>query len=650
MVYRDPNAFDGTIGGYNFRLKRDSERPYAKQWQRSGVPFNQSEEHDGKFNTRQDIRTLFQTSWADGSFWNKPLLSAVSISSYYTAEGIDVLTEPGSLLPMGTVTSQTGQEGSLTGWCALAIGGDIFVAGDQDGGNIDGYVYDASAGSWGATTADFNTTEYPVAMCYHEPVTNYMLLTSDGEINWMDRDQVSTGTVIDITSVAGDPQVHGSNIFMHFGRLFVYTGSALWEIADPFGSPSVVSTAIYDDGMGPDWLNDAASNDGSNALIRDYSTRLAVATSEGIYIVKNVEQEGVPTAFITRVDRTAAGTDVGAPAGTLPPGYVALDCAWALGSLLIAATSDYEQVIENDVSSEYPGITIFFVSEQNGLGTVGSPLGYESPDEAPYKFAGMHEDRVFIGGQKRLWAYDVVRGGLHPLIDKTDASEPGRVITFVTPTLDGSGNRVYRAMDDEGRYWDIERFTGTDNDSLTRELESNYFDFNIPAEQKTITHVTLMTDGAQSGETWTVQLSADDASFATASTHDSSDTNTLKQRITPVTGYRFRYKLTYAASGAVASPSRVKGIVFHAIQGELVASWRLEVDGKEFRNIENQVVDPDTVLSNMETVAADETVLTFVDEFKTTSSTHNVKVQAVTVSRSMSSEIDSVELILIEDT
>jgi len=186
--------------------------------------------------------------------------------------------------------------------------------------------------------------------------------------------------------------------------------------------------------------------------------------------------------------------------------------------------------------------------------------------------------------------------------------------------------------------------------TVTHALESNYFDFNVPAEAKTITHVTLMTDGVGAGETWTVQLETDDSAFATVATATSSTDNTAKQRLSTVkTGFRFRYKLIWAGSD-ISNPSKVKGIVFHALQGEMVTQWALSIDGTEFLNVENQKVRPDDVLTYLETIAGTATVVTFVDEYRTTSSSHNVKVESVTIERTAPQEIDSAQIILTEDT
>ena len=643
MVYRNPKLFDGTIAGYQFRLKRDAEKPYIKQFVRSQVPFNQIEEQQSQFNSRQDIRTMHQTSWADGSFWNKPLLNAASINSYFTADGLDVVNVPGDVVPLGTVTAATGESSALYHPnTAISVAGRIYAV--RDAGSFTG-IRQWTGSAWANFSTNYNGADSntPVVLFHDQANDNLIQLAADGNVYEMSRGDSSDSTIIDAGTI-----YEGANAFMHFGRMFVYTGEKLVEVTDPYGSPAVAD--IYDDGLGPDYLDNVSTSAAVNDRLIQYA-RLAVSTAEGIYIVKNVEQEGLPTAFIYRVDRSNNGTDIGSPIGTLPPGMVALDVMYHLGSLLISATSDVDVVMNNDLTdSVYPRVDIHFVSPAAGLGTIGSPLGGDSPDEAPFKFAGTFGAKVYLGGQKRVWVYDAIRGGLHPLFDHFQSGAFGAAVGRAFDTTDSSGNRVLRFFDSEMNYFDMELTTGTDNDSQTRELESNYFAFNIPAEQKTVTHVTLMTDGVNANETWTIQLSTDDGAFSTVATHTDANTNTEKQRITPATGYRFRYKLLYATTAAQSAPSRVKGIVFHALQGELVAQWRIVIDGKEFRNIENQVVHPDTVLSNMETVAVDETVQTFVDEFKTTSSTHNVKVQSVSVNRSGSAEIDSIEVVLVEDT
>lgn len=644
-VPRSSKWFDGTLFGYQFRLKRGEEPGYVKQVVRSNLPFNQSEEHDGKFNTRQDVRTLWQTSWSDGALWNKPVLSASSISSYNTAEGVDVTTSPGDLIPLPTVTTSTAEAAALYRPSAsVLVDGVIYAV--RDTGSFTG-IRQWTGSAWANFSTAFNgaDTNEPVSLFHAAATNNLVMLAADGNVYEMSRGDSSDSTIADVGTI-----YEGANGFMHFGRMFIYNGDVLYEITDPFTSPAVSSPPIYDDGMGPDYINEVSTSAASNDRLVE-KNRLAIATSEGIYIVKNVEQEGLPTAFITRVDRANDGTNIGVPVATLPPGMVALDVSYHLGSLLISATSDVDLVMRNDLTnSKYPRIDMYVYTPRNGLGSIGSPLGGETPDEAPYKFAGTFGANVYIGGQKRVWVYDAIRGGLHPLFTHFQSGQFGACVGRAYQTTDASGNRVVRFFDSQMNYFDMEIDTGTDNDSQTRQLESNYFDFNIPAEKKTLSHITLMTDGVQSGETWTVTISVDDAAFATGTSVTSADANTVKKRITsPLTGFRFRYKVAYATTGAVASPSRLKGIVFHAIEGEMVTRWRLDIDGREFRNVENQVVAPEDVLADFETVAGTATIGTFVDEFRKTSSTHNVKVDSVSIARSSLQELDSIQVVVTED-
>ncbi len=644
MVPRQGKRWDGTLAGNNFRLKRGDETSHRKVSRRSeGVPFQDLSGNRGQFSTRGDTRAVFQTSWSAGSFWNKPLLSEGSMDSYFDSEGIDVVSVPGDLLPLPTATTQTGQVSNITHpGASVSAGSDIFAVGAAVSTNAT--VRKWSGSSWSTFTNEFPiAATTPTCLFYDRNQDTLVQLVPDGNLDYVDRGDGSNGSIIDVGTI-----FEGANAFMHNGRMFVYTGDLLLEVTDAYGSPATAT--ITDDGMGTDYLNFVSTSAAVNDRLV-YRNRLAVATAEGIYYVKNVEQEGLPTAFIYRVDRSNDGTDIATPVATLPPGVIALDVGWHLGSLMISATSDIDLVMKNDLtSSVYPRIDIYHLTN-NQLGTIGSPLGGESPDEAPYRFAGTFGAKVYIGGQKRVWVYDAVRGGLHPLFTHFQTGLFGSAVVRAYATTDSSANRVLRFIDGEFNYFDLEIDTGTANDSQTREIESNYFDFNIPAEQKTITHVTFMTDGPTANETWTIQLSTDDSAFATVATHTASQSNTQKQRLSTVkTGFRFRYKIQYATSATTASPSRVKGIVFHCLQGEMVTTWFLRIDGTEFTNVENLKVRPDDVLSYLETIAGTATVVAYVDEYKTSSSSHNVKVESVDINRSSPQEIDFAQVVLTEDT
>ncbi len=642
---REANRFDGLLGGNNFRIKRDADDPYRRRLVRSILPFNQSEEHQGKFNTRQDIRTMHQTSWADGAQWNIPLISAASIDSYAVSEGMDVTSVPGDLAPYPDTAINESQKANLYhALASVSIGDDIYVVGVAATTNATVRNLSVTAGTWSTFTNEFPiTAARPVSMIWDQENDRLVALFPDGNVDYVDRDDSGSGSIIDVGTL-----YEGANLFIHFGRMMVYTGEKLVEITDPYGSPAV--TTIHDDGTGPDFLEQASTSAAQNdRLLQD--TRLAIATAEGVYYVKNVEQEGSPSAFIYRIDRTNSGIDIGTPVATLPPGVIALDIGWHLGSLLISTASDVGLVMDNDCSSsEYPRIDIYHYTNQS-LGSVGSPLGGVDPDEAPYRFCGSSGDVMYLGGQKRAWVYDGVRGGLHPIFTHLVSGETGAVLgRAFDATLSGDQRVVF--FDSEGNYKSVIKRDSSQQigPGETRWLESNYFDFNIPAEKKSVTHVTLMTDGMNANETWTVALATDDGAFTDVATFTNSDSNTTKKRFsTPAYGHRFRYKITHSASSA-ADVSSVKGIVFHALQGEMVSQWRIVIDGKEFRNVEGQPIRPETVLTWIESIAGSAEVTAYVDEMRETAQTYNVKVDAADVIRQNANEIDAIQVSLTEDT
>ena len=399
--------------------------------------------------------------------------------------------------------------------------------------------------------------------------------------------------------------------------------------------------------MGPDYLEAAAV---PAAPVFDHA-RLAISTAEGLWILKNVEQEGKVVPFLHRVDRNAAGTDIGTPLGTLRPGSAALDIAYHLGGILMSTATDMEKLLVNDASTAFVPITIHFYDSRAGFGTVGSPLGSVNPDESPYRFLGVDRDFLYIGGDKRVWVYDVVNGGLHPWLEDDYASNGGAFQSIVW-TNDGTDDVILLG------HWDASNLlkqktelegSGTEGEHW---LESNYFDFNLPSEQKVLSHVTVFTDGINAGETWSVDVETDDGSWVEVATFTDADALSVKKRLgTLQQGYRFRYRVRWDHSGGTENPpSHLKGIIFHGIQGELVRRFQLTIDGKTFRNVEGAQLRSDDVETWLDTLAENEAVVVFNDEFgKDTAVAYNVKVDGVTISREDGDEFVA-QVVLTEDT
>jgi hypothetical protein len=507
-----------------------------------------------------------------------------------------------------------------------------------------------NAGTTVNLTNDFGVTGVqPVAMCYDGSVSTIYALFANGLVRYLTVDTAG-GAVIDIDSIysAGSDHVYfGANIFMHFGRLMVWNGDKLIEIEDPLGTPA--ATVRYDDGLGPDLLSPIKADTNSDAVVPGWSSRLGLTSDEGIWLAKNYEIEGRPSGGLVRVDRANDGLNIGVPQATMPPGKVILDLQFHLGSVLMTTATDLNRVFGNDISAYgHIPIDIHLYTQQSGLGTVGSPLGYPDPSDTPYRFMGSSSDSVYIGGHGGVWRYDVVQGGLHPWMQQSAVGSGPHLDRF--SSVDGSGNTVELFLVKGYAGW-LRQVTALTAESAAN-LESNYFDFNIPAEQKSATHVTLMTSGINAGETWAVDIDTDDSgSWTEVATFTSADSATTKKRFTPQVGYRFRYRLRWSATGAQTPPSRVKGVVFHALQGQMVNQWQLQIDGTSMMNIENQPISPSAVRAWLKTLADTATVVEYVDDFNDDNSptTYNVKVDQLVIQSDDPHELVA-QVVLTEDT
>lgn len=641
MKAREGNRWDGSLAGTQFRLVRGGES-YRRVTERSAVPFQESQETRGQFVSRNDVRGVFQTDWSDGAFWNKPLLSSQSLASFFKSKDFNTYSEPGNIYPSGPVASVSGSTSNMgDGHVQRAIyvaPDEIYYFGEYDSG-WQVVKYDGS--SWSELTNKFtaNSGFGVTSACYDRDSDTIYALFRNGEIGYVTIDSAG-GAVLDIGTVS-----FGGNIFMHFGELFAYDGSKLFRINDPLGTPS--TTTIYDDGLGID-AGDSVSH---SSLGWHYVTnpgRLAISSAEGIWIVKNVSEGGLPAAYITRVDRTNEGEYIGIPVATLMQGTLVVDLAFHLGGLLMSSVSQMLQTFENNRSAYgFPQSTIYQYTPESGVAVVGSPLG-PTPETTAWIFCGIENEKVFVGGQGVVFSYDAARGGLHWFYN-SDSLGASATFASVVNTTDSSGDEIYQIA-----YESIGLTAEVRADDIGADgayIESNYFDFNLPAEPKTITHATLMTDGLGATEEYIVTVEVDDAgSWSTVATWDDEDSNTQRKTlVTPLTGHRFRYKIEYnlTSGTSLANPTRIKGIQFYAIQGELVTKWLLKMDASEFLNVENAPVDPDTIIDAMETLSRNETVVSFVDEYRSSPVTSDVKVESVSVDRESPSE-GTVTVVLTE--
>ncbi len=627
---RENNREDVTINGVEYMLI-PGEEGYSKDFVRVIVQQQQIAGTKDQLTSRPDIRPMFQTSWAGGMRWELPLVSAESIDVYGLSEGFDMVTQPGNLYALPDINSIA----------AGTINDNPFVL--QREPNIV-YHFETQQASLGLSlwdgsnftilTNDFgnNANAVPIAMCWSQPLGTVFALFNEsgvaGAVKYVTPDSAGGQVVAGVTGGIAT----GANIFMHEGRLMVYNGINLQEYTAPLGSP--VESTVFDDGLGHDWLN-LVENTTDPIIPKWWGTRLAVGTAEGVYIVKNVVQNGLPTPFIYRVETTNDGQDIGSPIATLPQGLVCLNITYHLGSLILACSPDLHRVVLNDLGTNGHAETIFYqFNQENGLGTIGSPQGPAFGGAAittACRFLGSLGNLLYIGSFDRIWVYDSGRGGLHPTINDSQSAAFGSWGSMAI-TQSGAGVQVIQFFHDDspGLEWPRVDIAGKDD---THQLDSVYFDGNLPGELKSVYAVTLMTDGLKANETLTVSLAPDDAAFASVAVYDTDGDKTVRKEFATVkTGFRFRYRLAYTCSSDVSTPSIVKGIIFWMVAGEMLTQWQFRLDLSSSLNLKNKKVSLDTQWTNLETLGGTATFVTLIDNYRSpenAQTTHETRVSSV---------------------
>jgi hypothetical protein len=620
---------DETDVFYKFRLLRNVEGSYKERHVRAEISQQLlTQSNETALQSRPDSVAMYQTSWAGGARWWKPLIAPTDNDSYFQSNHMDTWSEPGKIVPTNAVTDAANT--ILHDNCVIAVGedGNVYAIGfseSTDSGFFDVYIWTPGSDAFVRDTGQnsgVDDDDEPLAMVYDPSDGYFYIITTDPEIVRF----TPSGNDEDASWIAtGHFAYPGSNIFLTPYGLMFYDGLAVYSI-DKAG-PS--ATEEFDDGMGPDFL-DEADYAGSNPLFRR-NVRLAMSTPEGIYYVKNTRQGGQPQAFVFRVDRDAAGNFIGNPIATLPAGSVALSIAYHLGSVIITASPDWQVIRDNDTNEAE--IVLYHIT-QGSLGALGAPLGGRSAlDETPYALLGSQGNLLYLGGQKRLWVYDATRGGLHTAWSWGTELANGAYVAMAN-VLDSAGvgafiylgaDRIARTKADRVANPDTVSSFGDDETHYT--LESNYFDANLPLEAKRLDKLEILFDPSTGtavapNQEWTIQVSVDDAAFAdviTAATSGVDYTSGYARggRVNP-RGRIFRYKVIYQTKTAVKNALR--SILATFTTGEIIREWELLLDLSEVVNVENEVVSEDDVITDLRFMLEDtnEDVISYLDNYNST--------------------------------
>ena len=538
--------FDVQVGDYKFHLLRGMSDTYGPSYQlshlRNQVQTQQALSGKPTLQSRGDIAFMDQTDWSEGSAWWLPLITGEDMASYHHAKGIDAWSRPGAIVPLPQPEKITPSIAPTDGTGLCNADGTIFVVANTK--LINASYYDII--KWDSATEDLVTTTWhsnisadPYGMVY-EPNNAIVVTLGSGRIGYFDP-AVATTVNHMLTGVNGK---EGSALLVHNDLIFVYNGDTLRYVSDPTGTPAWVD--VFDDGMGYDWLADSVGGTSGARIVSNRNINLALSTPEGIFYVKNIDDGGLPTPWVYRVEKAVDGTWVGYPITVLPRGTVALDINIHLGSLIISTVRDWEALKDNDVDDNLE-VTYYHVTDGN-IGTIGKPLGYNETYglyDTPASILGSWGSELYLAGRYSLWVYDAVRGGIHQLgyfTDPTGGTTVGDLPSAWTLTTDSLDEIIHLVLID-GELWMVN--TTPTTGLTTGFIESNWFDFGIPYEDKTVYKATLHTDEMQADVVWQFWiLSEDETVWRLMGQTEAGKYHEIPFAI-PQTAKMFRYRLSY---------------------------------------------------------------------------------------------------------
>lgn len=646
-------GYDVIIDGVKAKISRSADGGgYEERTVRAEISqqlISQQQDVSIAQRSRPDGASMYQTSWSGGSRWWKPLLSGEEVDSYFYSNNMDLWTEPGKVKPLNAISSLS--LNIVTKW--FRVGNSLYGINESDDSvdstHLDVALWTPGSNAWvdvSGLHSTVNNSAAPVSATYDVTDAFIYIMTSDGELNRFN----IAGTEAAAWITGQSFNRHGATIFIHQGSVWVWDGDTLRTVDK--ATPELDEQ--FDDGLGVEALGSLVVNRG----------RLAVPTPEGIYYAKNVDQNGETFAYIFRIDRDASGAYIGQPVATLPPGSVALDITYHLGSLIVSTSPQPTRVMDNSYTET--GEAVFYYVTPETMGVLGSIRDPEN-GKAAWSFMGTDGPRIIIGSEEDLWVYDAVAGGLHHLLST------GSSATHFAPEFavvkDSAGAQAYLMKLNSGNHLITKLHHHTNPDTVSAfgddetyyTLESNYFDAGLPMESKQLNKVEILFDpGTQTmsvdNQEWTVQISADDGSFTDVITSADTGYDTLSGYAVgwaDLTGRRFRYKLIYQTKTAVKLALRAIMATF--VTGEMVREWHLTLDGSEFRNVGNEVVRPRVFLDAMRAVIGDEDVVPFINNFEdinqdvqTDATPVYVKVQQASIVKSEPGE-SIIQVVLRED-
>lgn len=619
------NQWDVVLDGNNFRLARGEETPYQRLFEHLSVDekelFNPLAR--GTMQSREDFRSFHQSDWSGGQTWFRPMLSNAGSNTYYYGSMFDAFTQPGYLIPTNEAVQTA--NANIDAAFPIAIG--------PNGRAYSGTI-DTAAFKWNNGTDNMGslwpTVQVPGSgneigpMVYNPNDSKIWGITDDyaGTTGQGIVFSITPDTTYDNSVITGQTFSPGSNIFLFDGEVMFYDGDAVYRRNG--GSATLVS----DDGLGRDILQDSnffQARQATTPVMIAAHMQLATATDRGVFYVKNSMTNQGPQARIFRIEVTDAGTYLRRPVGTLPVGIVAVDIIFHMDSLLISCTADYETLSQNNGTTIYPRMQLWHYT-QGSIGAVGTFTAPDASAESPWCLLGVDGPSVFIGSNRGVWVYDSIQGGLHPLFELPTPQTPG--VVSMAQVINSAGEFLY-VFFLKGYYVRLEKLwytdprNGTWDDDDFYTLESNWFDFGVPLETKTLRSLVIDFESGHADVDYIVDIKADDESNAwtqVTSQNGAAGGGPIEVDLTgnSITGSRFLYRIK-AQFASDQTRIKFRGITIKAVTGEKRERWILTVDGTSITNVEGVPQRPDTVYDNLAATSAKDGIVSFTDKFgKTT--------------------------------
>ncbi len=603
--------FDVIVGGTKAKIAWDNEGAFRKRYVRREIEQNIiSQAQDPLLASRPDQRQSYQSSWAGGATWWKPLVVPELIDTYFQANHIDLWSEPGKMVPANKVLETT--DTNINNAARMVVADvDLYAVGETkvvDSTYFDVYKWTPASDAWVQETGYTSGINNTFASMSFDSSDQFVYVLDTDTVG---RFHPSTTKSVDANWIVNRTHREGSVITAHNGFMVVYDGNRLFTIDK--ATPAIPQ--IANDGLGPEFLEGMAHSGGAE-VVKHSEVDLMVGTPEGLYYVKNVYTAGQPTPYVFRVDRDAAGSWIVNPIATLPVGSVALNIAYHFGSIIVSTSPDWRAVLKNTANYE---IVLYHVT-QGGMGALGSVLGgRDELDETPFKLLRAVGPHLYVAGGKRLWVYDAVRGGLHTA--HTWPSVPGGGVWTDMAQVENSSGQILHLFTRRDRYAlqkiskvnDPDTVTNFGDDETHYTLESNYFDGGLPMELKELTAISVQHDriDAQGDQEWLIQASNDDAAFFDVVASSSASTVFKEGLFSGTSGYRWQFKAIYQTKDTTRLALRAILLTFTT--GEMIAEWDMILDGAELLNVDNKLQDEAAFYTSMNTLAGTNTVTTLID-------------------------------------